>query len=404
MNLLNFFKFLNYNFSICGTTTTITIHYTFFLLLFLTIFTSLKSFNLFYIAFVILEYGPILFVTVFIHELGHLAASKLLRGNTSRNTRNTGNNVNDNTGSIVLWPLGGFTSYEGYCNETGPLGDLMISLAGPITHIPQCMLWFGLYCLIDNSDNYDDIDNNDDYVTKSKTIYQWFQHAIFSNHTNQLHFQTFIPNLCAEAVRLNVLLMTFNMLPLYPLDGSQIFVSILQLCCTKRLDPGKMGIFVGMAGMIFSLLGVVGVIGGFIMIRSTFNILIFTWCFYQNWNLFRLARDERVDEHPLFRSSFGLADSNGFNDDYEQSEYGERPWTRLAASDEIITVMDNGNSGIQAGEPWWNFWKRRNNDNDHAAINLMENSLSTNKDAHLLLGSHTGNNLPVVGVEEDYGF
>ena len=45
-------------------------------------------------------------------------------------------------GGIVLWPLGGFA----LCGPVESLsGDLKVSLAGPLTHIPMTFIWWAIY-------------------------------------------------------------------------------------------------------------------------------------------------------------------------------------------------------------------------------------------------------------------
>lgn len=65
----------------------------------------------------------ILFVTVFIHELGHSQAA-IGQGGQAH--------------SITLWPLGGFACVS---HPKGPKADIWVALAGPLTHIPMCILW-----------------------------------------------------------------------------------------------------------------------------------------------------------------------------------------------------------------------------------------------------------------------
>ena len=67
--------------------------------------------------------GPILFGTVLIHELGHCWATYRVGGTVE---------------GILLWPLGGlaFIGHSGEAKE-----DLFVSVAGPLTHIPQMIVW-----------------------------------------------------------------------------------------------------------------------------------------------------------------------------------------------------------------------------------------------------------------------
>ena len=52
-------------------------------------------------------------------------------------TRKVGGEVH----GILLWPLGGL-AYIGHSGDAKD--DLIVSIAGPLTHIPQALLWYGL--------------------------------------------------------------------------------------------------------------------------------------------------------------------------------------------------------------------------------------------------------------------
>jgi len=55
----------------------IRLHYTFFLLLGLEFFAAWRKWNnINYLLFVIVLYGPVLLVTIIVHELGHAAANR----------------------------------------------------------------------------------------------------------------------------------------------------------------------------------------------------------------------------------------------------------------------------------------------------------------------------------------
>ena len=105
----------------------IQLHYSFFLLLVLEVFISLR-YRMYpvYILFVVTLYGPILLLTVIVHELGHALTTKNMGGAVER---------------IVVWPLGGFA----VCGPTegGLGGDLKVAAMGPLMHIPMGLSWWG---------------------------------------------------------------------------------------------------------------------------------------------------------------------------------------------------------------------------------------------------------------------
>jgi tetratricopeptide (TPR) repeat protein len=114
-------------------------------------------------------------LSIFLHEVGHALVAKL-----------AGVEVK----SIVIWFLGGFTnlSYE----PEKPLPRLAIYAAGPFVTILLGVLFFILYFFL------------------SLISFSYAQ-------------------ICLSLVTLNVILLIFNILPVYPLDGGRILQSLMEL-------------------------------------------------------------------------------------------------------------------------------------------------------------------------------
>ena len=125
----------------------IRLHLSFFLLLGLQMVLSLLGAgNVYpmYLLFTVVVYGPILFLTIFVHELGHAwAARNVLSGSSGDEAAVVE--------EIVLWPLGGYTVY-GPVQEENEIqqgrgsalkGDLKIAFMGPFMHIPMGLIWWG---------------------------------------------------------------------------------------------------------------------------------------------------------------------------------------------------------------------------------------------------------------------
>lgn len=136
-----------------------------------------------FIALTCLVSFVILFLTVLLHELGHCGGAKLVGGRVDR---------------ILLWPLGGLAFCSSGC---GPKGDLLVALAGPLTHAPQYLVWYG-----------------------------FFQFSVRS-HEQLGRWSATVQGLCSSAMHLQILLVVFNLLvPVYPLDCSQAIISLCRLC------------------------------------------------------------------------------------------------------------------------------------------------------------------------------
>ena len=191
---------------------------------------------------------PLLFGTVLLHELGHCFA-----------TRKVGGEVH----GILLWPLGGL-AYIGHSGDAKD--DLIVSIAGPLTHIPQALLWYGLS--------------------------QAFSPG------------TFMYMLCVHALRLNISLMLFNLfIPCYPLDGGRIFAASLQLMKIRVDIAAKICAFVSLVCAVS--IGVYGFLHDEII-----AMFIGFWCAQESYNLYVHTKEERLQEHQIF-SKYAIETNDG---------------------------------------------------------------------------------------------
>lgn len=126
-----------------------------------------------------------LMLCIFLHELGHAIAARL---------------VNVEVKSIVLWLLGGLTNLA-YKPEK-PSHNLVVAAAGPLVNMALGFLFVMGYIVL-----YLFVPRNLD-----PSIFIWVQTAL---------------ELCLSLAFLNVILVAFNLLPIYPLDGGNIMHALL---------------------------------------------------------------------------------------------------------------------------------------------------------------------------------
>jgi Zn-dependent protease len=124
--------------------------------------------------FHVLEYLAV-FVIILLHEFGHALASRSVGGSADR---------------IMLWPLGGVA----FVRPPQRPGAVLWSIAaGPLVNVALIPVTFGAMYLLNALPNL------------------------------PADLRTFV----LSVTRLNLLLLAFNMLPIYPLDGGQILQSLL---------------------------------------------------------------------------------------------------------------------------------------------------------------------------------
>ena len=149
----------------------------------------------------ILEYLA-LFLIVMLHEFGHALACRQVGGTSNQ---------------IVLWPLGGVA----YVNPPQRPGATLWSLAaGPLVNVALFPILYGL----------DLASRSGGWAETMPNAYAFVQ-AIFV---------------------INLALLIFNMLPIYPLDGGQILRSLLWFGIgrARSLMAATIIGFVGVAGLI----------------------------------------------------------------------------------------------------------------------------------------------------------
>eukprot|EP00899_Mesostigma_viride_P007066 jgi/Mesvir1/16360/Mv18108-RA.1 len=221
--------------------------------------TLLEGWNL--MAWELMLFGPILLVTVLVHELGHCLATRAIGGHVDH---------------ILLWPLGGlaFVGHGG-----GPCKDILVALAGPLTHIPLAAICLVVMAATDGGD------------------VDW--------HLRSPNEDYFWENMVAAALVMQVALFCFNLLiPAYPLDGGRILVDVLFLCGASE----RMAAIISCA-VSFPL--ALGLIAWGILTHQITMMLIAAWIIIQGLQIVVMIRNGTVGYHPMFQKDGAEAASGG---------------------------------------------------------------------------------------------
>lgn len=289
---------------LCGVP--IKLHLSFFILLLIEFVSSLRLAGDFplYMLFVVVLYGPVLLLTVLIHEFGHIWATRRQGGET---------------GGIVLWPLGGFAQ----CGPTETLsGELKVALAGPLTHIPQMFFWWMIYLLV----KYE-------FDMTGRVTGIWPPYAIFMT-TMKTGAAGFFQVLAGEAVWLNIILFCFNLLiPAYPLDGGRVYAAGLIL--KLGVEPLKAAFVTAMTAIVISMAMVAYAIvaiftGGFGF--ALYFGLVGLYVFYESYELRNAVKRDDLKNHPIFG---GKCYQSGGGDTASSSAGGDMTMAEVSAPADI---------------------------------------------------------------------
>jgi len=187
-----------------------------------------------------------LFGIIVLHEFGHALACRSVGGQVKH---------------IVLWPLGGVAFVA---PPPRPGAVLWSIAAGPLVNVALLPVLFGLYYVA-----YGSLSLPGGGAASSM---QFYLYTIAS---------------------INLGLLIFNMMPIYPLDGGQILQSILWFFVGRAKSLRfTAGIGLGVAGVVFAA-ALLGVSNSIPLLRGsnrTMLLLLSAFVGWQAWNGFRVAR------------------------------------------------------------------------------------------------------------------
>ncbi|KAG2422875.1 hypothetical protein HXX76_015706 [Chlamydomonas incerta] len=204
--------------------------------------------------------GPMLLATVLIHELGHCLAARQVGAHVS---------------GILLWPLGGLA----FIGQTpSPKADAWVALAGPLTHIPQVLVWLLLLLPVYHAD------------TGSWAV------KLYVPYPEAAHF---LHALFACGVIINISLFAFNLLvPAYPLDGGRLLVDGLLWAGVAPRRTAWITICVAVP------LGLGVMVYGFYPHFQMVTIMVAGFILFATFQLFQALRADALPRHPLFAAAY----------------------------------------------------------------------------------------------------
>lgn len=183
------------------------------------------------------------FGIVLLHEYGHALACRSVGGTAKR---------------IILWPLGGIA----YVNPPPrPGAVLWCIVAGPLVNVVLIPVTAAAYLIV-----------------------------VGSTPTNEFSdLQTTVAMLTV----INVTVLAFNLLPIYPLDGGRILESVLWMVIGRAQALRVAAI----TGMVFGVLGGLAALAG--VFSNVWIIVIAVFVVIQAWNGYKIANQMIAHERML---------------------------------------------------------------------------------------------------------
>jgi len=212
----------------------------------------------------VLVSGPLLLLTVLVHEFGHVLAARQCGFAPDH---------------ILLWPLGGLA----YISKDGitPRQQIYVSSMGPATHLPMMALWAVAMLAF-----------NGGRVQLAPSL-GWS----YTTH--------FVPIVCLMMLVNNMAMLLFNLLvPCIPLDCSQIFVSLLLMCGCQVDFAAKIMVFVSIPVVCVLIgLSIWGMLGTVASLSSSMNLVLAFWLGVQTWQLHQARMQGLLSAMPLFATA-----------------------------------------------------------------------------------------------------
>ncbi|CAD7698009.1 unnamed protein product [Ostreobium quekettii] len=205
-------------------------------------------------------FGPVLLVTILIHELGHAFVAKRL-----------GADVTD----VLIWPLGGATLMD---HNLGPKADFWIVVAGPLTHIPQLCFW----------------------LAQAPIAYHMGDcgpapHFVLSDCEGS-HWERLWYGITLFGMMFNILLFLLNLFPAFPLDGGRALLDVYLACGMTPRRAASLCVALSVpltmtAGILFVIFW-----------GDWLSFVVFFLLLLPNGAMIYLIWTDRLEEHPSFRN------------------------------------------------------------------------------------------------------
>ena len=204
------------------------------------------------LAFIMWFIFALLFSCAFIHEYAHIVVAQYFGGRV------------DEDKGVVLWPFGALA----YLHLDGLTlsQEMLVTIAGPLSHVPQMIFWYLLT-----------------YGTPADP-----------EDAGRI--------LTENMVLLNAVMLFWNLVPCYPMDGSRILCCILLL--TRRIKVESAAWIVVIVSYIASVTYIILSWRGF-NVLDMFSFMNVDWvfgllCIIATTNVARMLYEGRIRDHPTF--------------------------------------------------------------------------------------------------------
>ncbi len=199
----------------------------------------------------------IIFVAILLHEFGHAFAARAVGGDAE---------------DILMWPLGGLA----FCSAPNvPRSQFIVAAGGPA-------------------------------VTLGLILFSWIAFTVMLRLDPSLGDNVYVGQVRRTLVNFQLILLIFNLVPLYPLDGGRIFHSLLWGWMSKKGAPGAYGRATLITIYVSRGCAIVGAL--FAIVTGEFwLVLILIWAWFGTEQLYVRLREGEIGD-----DTFGYDFSRGY--------------------------------------------------------------------------------------------
>ena len=229
----------------------------------------------------IMGYFLSVFACVLLHEYGHALTARRYGVNTQ---------------DIILTPIGGIARLERMPEK--PAQEFFVAIAGPMVNVVIAILLYALGMLLFREERW--------------TLFNWFLeqflHLSGDDNTAEVIQDTGVPTtgiLFYYSLLLvtNIMLVVFNLIPAFPMDGGRIFRALLAIRL-GRVRATQMASWLGQAvAVAFIIIGISG-LWGFGVPLALIGVFVFTTARAENAVVRLDALFRRFKARDLMRPQF----------------------------------------------------------------------------------------------------
>lgn len=161
--------------------------------------------------------------------------------------------------------------------------ELLVTIAGPLSHVPQALFWLGLYLKLGGGGHPLSLEIDMDNLKEGGVV-------------------TFVSTVAMQALVMNIVMFKLNLImPVHPFPGGRALVALLVMCGANLSTAGLVTATMGI------LMGLVAFWSGFILLLMNYTVIAIClgalsfYTIFAGVRLLRMTWQGNAQHHVLFQ-------------------------------------------------------------------------------------------------------